>query len=309
MVYGPLQKLDTLGISFWFCNTAAWFLIYLCLTYKVQVKYWLRSDSLIGHWFRSANSANQINGNSLLSSTIHAVLTTCLAFYIVFIDEKATPNDPFDHSKKIKFVQSMSLGYFLSDFAVLVHTRELGGTNQLLFHHSSAVCAYLFGMHYNMLGWYSCFRLMAEFSTPFVNIRWILYAIGLKNTRRYKINGLLMTISFFICRIFSMPFYWYFVLTNYAQPQFKAVPLSLCIFWLLLPACLDFLNLFWFRKMLMGALKAMAAPDADDSSSAKSSETKIKKREKVKQYVQEKYVNFKSIIMRRKPAILRRRAE
>ena len=40
----------------------------------------------------------------------------------------------------------MSLGYFLSDFAVLVHTRELGGTNQLLFHHSSAVCAYLFGM-------------------------------------------------------------------------------------------------------------------------------------------------------------------
>ena len=60
--------------------------------------------------------------------------------------------------------------------------------------------------------------------------------------------------------------------------------------------------------MLMGALKAMAAPDADDST-AKSSETKIKKREKVKQYVQEKYVNFKSIIMRRKPAILRRRAE
>ena len=60
--------------------------------------------------------------------------------------------------------------------------------------------------------------------------------------------------------------------------------------------------------MLMGALKAMAAPDADDSGT-KSSETKIKKREKVKQYVQEKYVNFKSIIMRRKPAILRRRAE
>ena len=60
--------------------------------------------------------------------------------------------------------------------------------------------------------------------------------------------------------------------------------------------------------MLMGALKAMAAPDADENSE-KSSETKIKKREKVKQYVQEKYVNFKSIIMRRKPAILRRRAE
>ena len=61
MVYGPLQKLDTLGISFWFSNTvsklnkehflkfskAAWFLIYLCLTYKVQVKYWLRSGTFV----------------------------------------------------------------------------------------------------------------------------------------------------------------------------------------------------------------------------------------------------------------------
>ena len=86
----------------------------------------------------------------------------------------------------------MSLGYFLQDFAVLVHTRELGGTYQLLFHHSSAVFAYLLGMvsslftiisqqmelalkktfqHYNVLGWYSAYRLMAEFSTPFVNIR------------------------------------------------------------------------------------------------------------------------------------------
>ena len=94
---------------------------------------------------------------------------------------------------------------------------------------------------------------MAEFSTPFVNIRlvrdsyfinlrvervsewhlnaldgtipyyfrWMLYAIGLKNTRRYKINGALMTLSFFLCRIFAMPFYWYFVLKNYNEPQFK----------------------------------------------------------------------------------------
>ena len=59
---------------------------------------------------------------------------------------RATPNEPIDRSNKIKFVQSMSLGYFLQDFAVLVHTRELGGTYQLLFHHSSAVFAYLLGM-------------------------------------------------------------------------------------------------------------------------------------------------------------------
>ena len=60
--------------------------------------------------------------------------------------------------------------------------------------------------------------------------------------------------------------------------------------------------------MLMGALKAMAAPDGANKDGIESS-PKIKKREKVKQYVQEKYINFKSIIMRRKPAILRRRQD
>ena len=85
---GPPKKIDTLGISFWFCNTALWFLIYLCMTYKIQTKYLLQKDSRMGRWFRSANTANQINGNSLTASTIHAVLTTLFAVYIVFIDEK-----------------------------------------------------------------------------------------------------------------------------------------------------------------------------------------------------------------------------
>lgn len=41
--------------------------------------------------------------------------------------------------------------------------------------------------------------------------RWILVSIGLKNTRRYKINGILMTASFFLCRICTCPIYWFYV--------------------------------------------------------------------------------------------------
>ena len=40
----------------------------------------------------------------------------------------------------------MSLGYFLADYIVLVHTRELGGTYPILFHHTMAVTAYLVGL-------------------------------------------------------------------------------------------------------------------------------------------------------------------
>lgn len=40
----------------------------------------------------------------------------------------------------------MSLGYFLADYIVLVHTRALGGTYPILLHHTMAVSAYLIGL-------------------------------------------------------------------------------------------------------------------------------------------------------------------
>ena len=74
----------------------------------------------------------------------------------------------------------MSLGYFLADYIVLVHTRELGGTGPVLFHHTSATAAFLVSLWYNKMGWYSCFRLLSEFSTPFVNFRFSKMPLNMK---------------------------------------------------------------------------------------------------------------------------------
>lgn len=200
----------------------------------------------------------------------------------------------------------MSLGYFLADYIVLVHTRELGGTYPILFHHTMAVTAYLVGLHYNKLGWYSAFRLLSEFSTPFVNFRWQLYALGLKNTKRYKVNGILMTASFFLCRIVSFPFYWYFVAQNINKEPFQEVPHLLRIFWLVVPGLLDCLNCFWFFKMMKGLIKALKSPDVSDDGSENE---KKRKRDIVKDYMKKRYVNFKSVILRRKPQIFRKRSD
>jgi len=47
----------------------------------------------------------------------------------------------------------MSLGYFIADYFVLVHTRELGGTIPILFHHTMAVTAYLVGLVSSYYSW------------------------------------------------------------------------------------------------------------------------------------------------------------
>ncbi|XP_034557320.1 TLC domain-containing protein 3A-like [Notolabrus celidotus] len=48
-----------------------------------------------------------------------------------------------------------------------------------------------------------------EFSTPFVSIGKILIQLGLDDTRLHRINGVIVLLSFFTCRILIFPFmYW-----------------------------------------------------------------------------------------------------
>ncbi|XP_076591868.1 TLC domain-containing protein 3A-like [Chaetodon auriga] len=48
-----------------------------------------------------------------------------------------------------------------------------------------------------------------EFSTPFVSIGKILIQLGLDDTRLHRINGIIVLLSFFTCRILVFPFmYW-----------------------------------------------------------------------------------------------------
>lgn len=48
-----------------------------------------------------------------------------------------------------------------------------------------------------------------EFSTPFVTIGKILIQLGLDNSRLHKLNGIMVLLSFFTCRILIFPFmYW-----------------------------------------------------------------------------------------------------
>ncbi|GAA6218780.1 protein FAM57A-like isoform X1 [Lates japonicus] len=48
-----------------------------------------------------------------------------------------------------------------------------------------------------------------EFSTPFISIGKILIQLGLDHTRLHRINGIIVLLSFFTCRILIFPFmYW-----------------------------------------------------------------------------------------------------
>ena len=104
--------------------------------------------------------------------------------------------------------------------------------------------------------------LITEFTTTFVNIRWLLYFHGKTSSKAYLYNGYVMTASFFVVRVLFMT---YLILMVGFLGAIKEVDLSkdpqgilllgrcsLAAFLVLLV-----LNYVWFRKMILGALKYM----------------------------------------------------
>jgi|LauGreDrversion4_2_1035121.scaffolds.fasta_scaffold268997_2 hypothetical protein len=71
----------------------------------------------------------------------------------------------------------------------------------MYFHHILGIFGSLLGIfgdsYLLVIAAISC---ITELSTPFVNIRSMLYDLGIKQGPMYTINGALMTLTFFVCR-------------------------------------------------------------------------------------------------------------
>ncbi|XP_072934118.1 TLC domain-containing protein 3A [Epargyreus clarus] len=101
------------------------------------------------------------------------------------------------------------------------------------------------------------FVYLMELSTPFVSARGILSRLRLKATRAYVVNGIAMLLTFFVCRVASLPYVCLMYSRVLGLPYLEAIkslPLgckvSMCI--LLLP------QLYWFCLMAAGAVRVLA---------------------------------------------------
>ncbi|XP_055600749.1 ceramide synthase [Uranotaenia lowii] len=144
-----------------------------------------------------------------------------------------------------------------SKFGMPSFARYLITHKLMVFHHLFIGSYGLVVISYLRGGLGDCvfsFMYMMELSTPFVSFRGILSVMGLKDTKVYMVNGLVMLVTFFWCRVFLMPYVCYYYSQVVKLPFFEALwrlPLGckVSILALFLP------QLFWFRLMLRGAIK------------------------------------------------------
>uniref|UniRef100_A0A8D0DBI6 TLC domain containing 3B n=1 Tax=Sander lucioperca TaxID=283035 RepID=A0A8D0DBI6_SANLU len=91
---------------------------------------------------------------------------------------------------------------------------------------------------------------LAELSTPFVCLAKVL----IQHTLLHKVNGVLMLLTFFSCRVLLFP-YLYYAYSRYASIPLYAVPLVAPWQCNLGAALLWPLQLYWFTLICRGALR------------------------------------------------------
>jgi hypothetical protein len=169
-----------------------------------------------------------------------------------------------------KYFNAMTGGYLLYDiiFCTFVFKKD-ALMMQTYMHHVAGIIGALCSIYLD--GYYGSIAhltMFTEISTLNVNIRVLLTLIGLGDGILYAINGLMMTVIFFVTRIIG---YSYVVIFKFMiqpkskfwstefrenDPEYKD-KYGMLIFCIVTYALMGVLQMFWFNKMFRGCMKAL----------------------------------------------------
>ncbi|XP_067892936.1 TLC domain-containing protein 4-B [Heterodontus francisci] len=198
--------------------------------------------------------------NSRVVSTFHALVVGLLCLYLLWFDDAVNADPIWGDPTLVKLNVGLTAGYLISDFLLILWYWKAIGDIYFIIHHSTALYAYYYVLGQGMLPYFANFRLVAEFSTPFVNQRWFFEALGYPKTSMPNIiNGLLMMIVFFLVRIAVMPPYYHKMISTFGTEAFYKLGLRAQFAWIVASICLDVMNIMWMYKIGKGCYKVLLA--------------------------------------------------
>ncbi|KAL8215131.1 hypothetical protein R6Q57_004580 [Mikania cordata] len=194
-------------------------------------------------------------------STFHALFAAIGSMYfLVFtnlFDEHANKELIINRSSKSSdTLLGMSIGYFLSDLAMIIWTYPTLGGLEYVLHHGLSLFSIIQSLLSGQLQFYILIVLFTEITTPFVNLRWYLEVAGKKSSMLYMMNGVAMFVGWLVARVFLFVFFFYHISTHFDQVGLVFYPLGYYTF-LTIPPMLATMNLFWFWKIAKGLMKTL----------------------------------------------------
>nr|KJB69043.1 hypothetical protein B456_011G050300 [Gossypium raimondii] len=150
----------------------------------------------------------------------------------------------------------VSVGYFVSDLAMILWLYPSLGGIEYVIHHSLSGIAVAYSMFTGEAQLYTYMVLISEVTTPEINIRWYLDTAGMKRSTAYLINGIVIFLAWLVARVLLFGYMFYHVYLHYTQVIKMHIFGYILVFGV--PAVLATMNLMWFGKIIKGVLKTLA---------------------------------------------------
>uniref|UniRef100_A0A8C2RV46 TLC domain containing 4 n=1 Tax=Capra hircus TaxID=9925 RepID=A0A8C2RV46_CAPHI len=239
------------------------------------VSYWFSAK--ISPGFNNLNFKKKIEWNSRVVSTCHSLVVGVVGLYIFFFDEAAIADPLWGDTSLGKVNIAIASGYLVSDLLILIWYWKVIGDKYFVIHHCTALYAYHFvllshkGSHSQLwsslvaqkkdgvLVYIGNFRLLAELSSPFVNQRWFFEALKYpKFSKANVINGILMTVVFFVVRIASIPPFYSYMYSVFGTEAYRRLGFLIQFSWITTCVVLDVMNVMWMIKISKGCIKIIS---------------------------------------------------
>ncbi|KAI3654270.1 hypothetical protein MP228_000989 [Amoeboaphelidium protococcarum] len=195
----------------------------------------------------------QIQWDIRVVAFLHSVLISALSL-VVLNDEQLYRNRLLGYSYISGQVYAIAIGFFTWDLYIcIVHYKDYG--LGFLVHALSCLLVFLYSMTPFAM-YYGAVFLLFELSTPFLNMHWFMIKLQREGSKWYRVNGVLLAVSFFLVRIIY-GFYMSFQFLRDLHYHQAAVPLFHKTLYPLANVVLNSLNLFWFSKILSGMFSSI----------------------------------------------------
>ncbi len=191
---------------------------------------------------------------SLLASSIHATTAFSFATYILLTSSSLSSDKPYSTDRQGLILFQIIIGYISSDLLLCVTDSYLRTDYLILFHHVAMITGISMCMYSRCFMFFVVYRATSEFSTPFVNLRMVLYEIGDKKGWMYYISSFAMMISFFAARVVLIPWYTYTLFVSLFNSG-GSITTSLKLYMVVNSIFFDVLNIYWGYRIIKGGYK------------------------------------------------------
>jgi len=186
---------------------------------SVEMRIWIASSFVIcqilyslSDWFWSKKSyykalpfLEQIEWQSRIASTVHSLFVFPIVVYVLLTDNAYNSNPANGRNDWSDFAMCLSIGYFLSDF-LLVIRNKLPPMLPIILHHIFAGWGFLIAIGTEGAGrWFGTYLLLTEATAPWNNTHWALVRSGMADHSLTKFIGYLFATTWFVFRILIKP--------------------------------------------------------------------------------------------------------